>query len=124
MRNCDRITFSRRKRQLLWTALLTGLSALPLSAAAGETDPATLAEKGRCIACHAVDEPRMGPSFNAIAKRYASQGEQLEALTARLRTGSSGVWGPAPMPPVLPAQLSDEELALLLNWILDSNRGS
>jgi cytochrome c len=124
MRTCDRITHSRRKRQLLATSLFTGLFALPISAAALETDPAALAEKGRCIVCHAVDEQRMGPSFNAIAERYASQGEQLEALTARLRSGGSGVWGPAPMPPVPPAQLSDEELGLLLNWILDSNRGS
>jgi cytochrome c len=108
------------------TLLSLALSTLTLSAGALAADEGmtALAEKGRCLVCHAADEQRMGPSFNAIAERYGADAGARDTLIARMRSGGSGVWGPAPMPPVTPAQLNDEELGLLLDWILDSDRGA
>jgi cytochrome c len=60
----------------------------------------------------------LGPSWQAIADRYRGDREVLEKVRQRIRTGSKGVWGEAPMPPVSPEQLTDEQLSLVLDWVL------
>jgi cytochrome c len=76
-------------------------------------------ENARCLICHHAEEQRVGPSWAAIAERYGDDSEALATLTARARSGGSGVWGPAPMPPVTDAQLDDAQLASVIGWILE-----
>jgi cytochrome c len=40
----------------------------------------------------------------------------MAKLTAKVKKGGSGVWGPIPMPPN--AQVSDADINNLVSWIL------
>jgi cytochrome c len=100
--------------------LLAATVAAPASALAA--DPAALAEAAKCSVCHMAEAAGVGPSYAAIAERYRGDDTAQETLAVRARAGSTpgaGEWGPVPMPPVPPEQLSDEDLAAVLNWILD-----
>jgi cytochrome c len=94
-------------------ALVVAAASLPVSA-----DPATLAEKAMCGMCHKADAQALGPSWTAIAERYSDDDTALATLRARVRSGGSGQWGPAPMPPVAAQQIGDEDLDAVLTWIL------
>jgi cytochrome c len=98
-------------------AIIAILSLLAGSGAVAQTEM-EIAKAARCLACHAEAEQRLGPSFEAIAERYAGDDTALATLTERLRAGSRDVWGKAPMPPVPTAQLGDDDLRTLLGWIL------
>ena len=100
--------------QLLSAALLTLFSgtALAQSAAAAKT----LASKNACLACHAVDKKLVGPAFKDVAAKHAGQADALEKVSARIKSGGAGLYGPVPMP--AQAQLKDDELKLLAGWIL------
>lgn len=77
-----------------------------------------LATKAGCVACHAADQKKLGPSYKEIAARYKGDAKAPILLTQRVRQGSKGVWGKAPMLPTPPAKVSDAELATLIAWIL------
>jgi cytochrome c len=98
---------------------LVALAATTLSPAL-RADPAALVETARCGMCHHAQEQRLGPPWAAIAERYAGDETALDVLRGRVRAGSSGEWGKAPMPPVPEAQISDADLTEVLTWILGS----
>jgi cytochrome c len=77
-----------------------------------------LAQKYNCQQCHTIDQAHGGPSFAAIAKRYASDPNARDEVSANILNGSSGAWGPLPMPP---AAVSKEDLRKLVDWILSLN---
>jgi cytochrome c len=77
-----------------------------------------LATKAGCVACHAADQKKFGPTYKEIAARYKGDAKATVLLTQRVRQGSKGVWGKAPMLPTPPAKASDAELAALIAWIL------
>ena len=53
----------------------------------------------------------VGPSFADIAKKYPGQ---IDYLTAKIKSGGTGVWGPIPMP----AQaLSDTDAKTIASWL-------
>ena len=85
----------------------------PLVASAG--DASTLATKYSCQACHAVDKKAVGPSYKDIAAKYARDAKALDKLEKKVKGGSSGVWGPIPMPP---NKVPDADLKALIEWIL------
>jgi len=60
----------------------------------------------------------LGPSYRAIAEKYAGQDDAASQLATAIREGASGTWSPVPMMPVGTAQLSDEDLADVVRWIL------
>ena len=66
----------RTASRLLATALLSGAVA-----AAAQDDPAALAEAARCGMCHHPEQAMLGPSWQAIAERYAGD-ENAAALLA------------------------------------------
>ncbi len=74
---------------------------------------------GGCTACHAVDKPLVGPSFDAVAARYRGDAAATAKLSAKIRHGGAGVWGPTPMPPN--AVLSDREVQQIVEWVLARN---
>jgi cytochrome c len=104
----------RTANRLLATALLSGVVA-----AAAQDDPAALADAARCGMCHQPEQAMLGPSWQAIAERYAGDEGAAELLAQRVREGSQGVWGEAMMMPTTEEQLSDAELARVIAWILD-----
>lgn len=70
----------------------------PAAAPAGGADSKAaqaLAQKNNCMACHAIDKKLIGPSFADISKKHAGK---VDYLAGKIKSGSSGVWGPIPMP--------------------------
>ncbi len=85
----------------------------PAAPAAGAVDAdkaLALANAKACMACHSVDNKLIGPAY----KEVAAKGEGAEVLAASIKNGSSGKWGPVPMPA---NHVTDEEAALLAAWI-------
>lgn len=77
---------------------------------------AQLAASKACMACHAVDNKLVGPSFKEVSAKYAGQDGAKEQLIAKLKAGGAGTWGNIPMPSQ--AHVSDEDLDTLVTWIL------
>lgn len=98
------------KRFLL---VLAAVGTLASSAAMANAD---LAKSKNCMACHAVANKVVGPSFKDIAAKYAGQKDAEEKLSQKIIKGSSGVWGAVPMP--ANAQVSEPEARTLVKWIL------
>jgi cytochrome c len=91
--------------------LITAFSAASLPALAN----LELATKNACTACHAVDKKVLGPSYQDVARKYASQKDAVAQISESVRKGGSGKWGAIPMP-AQPA-LSDADLETLARWI-------
>jgi len=78
--------------------------------------PEALFKNENCSACHAPKAKLVGPSIADIAAKYKGQSGAQEKLMAKVKNGGSGVWGAIPMPPQ--QQLSDEDRATLVRWVL------
>jgi cytochrome c len=74
-----------------------------------------LVQKYNCQQCHSIDKSLVGPSYSAVAKRYASDPNARNQVAAHILNGISGAWGPLPMPPVAVAK---DDLRPLVDWIL------
>lgn len=96
-------------------ALTAGL-ALALPAQANEA----AYQKAGCNACHAKDKKLVGPALQDVAKKYKGQADVVAKLSAKVRTGGKGVWGPIPMPPNDKAKINDADLTAVVEWILKS----
>lgn len=77
---------------------------------------ADLAKAKNCLACHAADKKLVGPAYKDVAKKYAGDAKAVDALAGKILKGSSGVWGPVPMP--ANAQVSEAEAKTLATWIM------
>jgi cytochrome c len=75
-----------------------------------------LVKANDCASCHAPDRQLVGPSYAAIAKRYAGQPNAVPKLTARIQEGGSGNWGDVPMTPH--PNLTEAQAKQMLAWIL------
>ena len=75
-----------------------------------------LAKKSNCMACHQVDKKLVGPSYQDVAKKYASDKGAEAKLVEKVKKGGSGVWGPVPMAPN--PQIADADLKTLVKWVL------
>jgi cytochrome c len=95
--------------------LLVGLfaSAFVSTAAMANAD---LAKAKNCMACHAVANKVVGPSFKDVAAKYAGDKTAEDKLTQKVIKGGSGVWGAVPMP--ANAQVSEAEARTLVKWVL------
>ncbi len=94
------------------------LATVPVAPAGGPTgsDGLALARKHACVACHAVDQRTVGPSFLEIAGKYRQTTEATTALVSRMKSGGVGTWGSVPMPPQ--AHVSEGDLQAIAQWIL------
>lgn len=97
---------------LAGSALLATSGAFALDAAAAKA----LATKSACLACHAVDKKLVGPAYKDVAAKHKGQADAVAKVSARIKSGGSGIYGAVPMPPQ-PA-LKDDELKLLAEWVL------
>ncbi|HTN67177.1 MAG TPA: c-type cytochrome [Burkholderiaceae bacterium] len=96
-------------------ALLCGL-VLTAFASGSAMANADLAKAKNCMACHSVDKKVVGPSYKDVAAKFAGKKGAEDELVQRVLKGSSGVWGPVPMP--ANTQVTDAEAHTLVKWIL------
>ena len=94
------------------TALVSESAKPPLSPAAG----LALATSKTCLGCHQVDAKRVGPAFQAIAKRHGDQAGAIEYLASAIQQGGRGRWGAIPMP--AQPQVSQQDALQLAQWII------
>jgi cytochrome c551/c552 len=92
----------------------------PAQPAASAKSPAALAKDANCLACHAVEQKLVGPSFADIAKRYKDDKAALDLLSGRVRNGAQGTWGPVPMPGN--STLADAEIRSVVTWIMQGGK--
>ena len=75
-----------------------------------------LAAKYNCQTCHSLyDSSLQGPTYRAIAKKYASDNNARDELSASILNGSSGAWGSNVMPS---NDVPAGDLRKLVEWIL------
>lgn len=74
------------------------------------------AQAKNCTACHAVDKKVVGPAYKDVAAKYAGDSGAVDKLATKIMKGSSGVWGPIPMPPN--ANVNEAEAKQLATWIM------
>lgn len=84
-------------------------------AAADQKAGAALAQQKACMACHAVGQKLVGPSFKDVAKKYKGNAAAFTTLSAKVKKGGGGVWGTIPMPA---NNVTDVEAKQLVGWIL------
>lgn len=77
---------------------------------------AELFKKSNCMACHAVDQKRVGPPLKDVAAKYSGDSGAVEKLARKIKAGGSGVWGQMPMPPQ--PQVTDADAKLLAEYVL------
>jgi S-disulfanyl-L-cysteine oxidoreductase SoxD len=89
----------------------------PSAPAGGAKKPMTeVAEGAGCLQCHMVDSRLIGPAYAEVAQKYKGQ-DVAATLIAKIRNGGGGVWGDVEMP--AQAEVKDEDLKVLIGWILD-----
>ena len=70
-----------------------------------------LIQKHGCLACHALNQKLVGPSFAEIAKKHAGKADHL---STKIKSGGQGVWGTIPMPP---QSLPDADAKTIATWL-------
>ena len=97
---------------------LVAVAALTTAHTAAAATAEELLQSKVCVACHAVDSKLVGPAYTEVAAKYADQEDAKEHLVNSIQNGSSGVWGPIPMPP---NAVTEDEAGILADWILSLN---
>ena len=108
-------TSNQYMKFFLFLALLSILSP-SVHASIDDTKAVALAKQNACLGCHALDKKIVGPSLQAVAKKYANDPKATAFLKNKILKGGSGSWGVVPMP--ASAKLSDADVSLLVGWIL------
>ena len=97
--------------------LFVAAAAVSLSGAAAlAADAPQLLKDKACFACHIVDKKLVGPSYKEVAAKYKSRKDAEAYLVKKIKEGSTGVWGPVPMPPN--ATVADSDAKTLAKYIL------
>jgi len=74
-----------------------------------------LASSKACLACHSVDKKLVGPAFKDVAAKYKGDKGAEAKLSESILKGSTGKWGPIPMPA---NNVSPAEASTLAKWVL------
>ena len=77
---------------------------------------ADLLKKSNCMACHAVDQKRFGPSLKEVATKYSDDSSAAGTLAKKIQAGGVGVWGQLPIP--AQPQVSEADAKTLAEYIL------
>lgn len=97
-------------------ALAVTLSSASLAAHAEAATGLALAQQQNCMSCHSVTRTFMGPALRDVAAKYAERADAATYLKHKILDGSTGVWGPVPMP--ANTQLTPDQAAALTTWVL------
>jgi S-disulfanyl-L-cysteine oxidoreductase SoxD len=98
------------------TATAAGKASTSATAPAAGASAMAALQKHSCTACHAVDTKLVGPSFQEISKKYATNAEASSYLAGKIKSGGAGVWGAIPMPG---QALPEADSKVIVQWILD-----
>lgn len=104
---------------LLASAVMMGSAATAFAQTPEQSAGLQLARSNNCLACHQVDQKRVGPAFTVIAERFAGNEGAGAHLAQSIMKGSRGQWGPVPMP--AQPHVSDANAQLIAAWILSLN---
>lgn len=74
-----------------------------------------LAQASGCMACHAINNKVVGPSYADIAMKYRGQPD-ADSLIVKILQGGEGVWGNLPMP--AQTEVKESDARTLVSWIL------
>jgi len=97
--------------KILLTALGLAIASVAAPAAADEA----LAKGKGCTACHDVKKKVVGPAYADVSKKYKGVAGAQDTMVTSILKGSTGKYGPIPMPP---NKVTDEEAKKLAAWIL------
>ena len=97
---------------------LLGLAAAVFAAPALAQNIEATMNKAGCLACHTKDKKLVGPAYKDVAAKYKGQADAVAKLSAKVRKGGQGVWGPVPMPPSGADKISDADLKAAVEWVL------
>jgi cytochrome c len=100
---------------ILKTAIVCA-AAIVAAAQNSEQNGEKLVNGNDCSGCHSLDSQGAGPSWKAIAKRYAGQPAVAGKLAAKIRAGGSGTWGDVAMTPH--SDVTDAQGRQMVGWIL------
>jgi cytochrome c len=78
--------------------------------------------KSNCLACHATERKKLGPSFKEMAARYANDNTSVEKIAEKIQLGGSGAWGNGMMPPQ--SNLSNSDALTLAKYIQSLNQAN
>ncbi len=92
-----------------------GIESGAKSGKAAQLDGAKLAQQHQCIACHAVEDKLVGPSWRAIAAK--NKPDATARLLKKVQQGGQGAWGEVPMP--AQGHIKADELTAIVRWVLD-----
>ena len=81
------------------TAVTKPVTKPPFATAQEIEDGQALIAKSDCLACHKLDDKLVGPPYTAVAGKYPQNQSSVDALSKKIISGGSGVWGPVPMAP-------------------------
>ena len=101
---------------VLRAVYLTNIDAAAARHAAALPEGLVQISQSNCMGCHDFAASSSGPSFAAIAKRYAGRANAVATLAGHIRTGSSGAWGGGAMPPH--PNLSPAQATAIAQWIV------
>lgn len=99
-------------RTLAMWSLAAGCLVAAWPAAADED----LFKKSNCLACHAIEQKRLGPSMKEVAAKYPNDSATAAMLAGKIRNGGVGAWGQMPMPPQ--PQVSEADAKALAAYVL------
>jgi cytochrome c len=97
-------------------ALSATLGLVLASGAAFAADAQELLKEKNCLSCHQLDNKLVGPAYKDVAAKYKARKDAEAYLAKKIREGSTGVWGPIPMPPN--GTVSDDEAKTLAKYVL------
>jgi cytochrome c len=86
------------------------------SSAAFAADAQQLLKDKACLSCHQLDNKVVGPAYKDVAAKYKTRKDAEAYLVSKIKGGSTGVWGPIPMPPN--GTVNEEEAHTLAKFIL------
>lgn len=102
------------------TANKQAIAADPSRSAVYEKGLALVAQSD-CLTCHKVEDQMTGPSYRAIAEKYAgAPNEVISALAGTIIKGGVGNWGNVPMTPH--PSLSQDDAETMVRYILELNK--
>jgi len=106
--------------KLINKLMVIGATTLLLSNHAAAEEPLTLAKKGGCLACHALDKTIVGPAWKDVAASYKDDKDARQKLIDSVLYGSKGKWG-AKVHMKAQNKISEEEVGQLADYILSLN---
>ena len=87
------------------------------SGASFAADAEQLLKDKACLTCHQLDKKVVGPAYKDVAAKYKARKDAEAYLVGKIKGGSTGVWGPIPMPPN--GTVNDDEAKTLAKFILN-----